>query len=399
MRTGLRFRLLFVGALALAGFVTAGARGADDPKKDKDDNSKPVKFSTIDGVTLEGTFFPADPQPPEKKKDATVLMLHAFDRTKGGDSGTDEWQHLAKEFQKRGYSVLTFDFRGYGNSHTVDVRDFWDLTKNPHNRVVKGAEKIPNPPETIRWEDFKGHPEYYPYLVNDVAAAKEFLDRRPDADSSNLIVVGAGEGATLGAMWMASEWHRQRLSGVDERGRPKLDKPEGQDILCAIWISMSPSLGGRGIGESVVDWVKDVSGENRVPMYFLYGDKDARSKEFAARCVKDIKRYVRDKNSGMSQKEFDDYFKKRWTGEKGVEGTDLVGTPLLAAGDPPAEKLVLDTYLKPAVEEFGHHESRSHDDRDFQFVWRFGTVDVPAKLAKEEGMHLIPISRLLRGGE
>ena len=44
-----------------------------------------------------------------------------------------------------------------------------------------------------------------------------------EANSSNIIVIGAGEGATLGALWMASEW--RRLSCTVE------DVPQNAGIL------------------------------------------------------------------------------------------------------------------------------------------------------------------------
>ena len=95
-------------------------------------------------------------------------------------------------------------------------------------RIHAPASNKNPPPDTIDHKDFDNRSnEYYPYLVNDVAAAKSYLDKHSStgqANSSNLIVIGAGEGATIGAMWMESQWHLQKISGIDPKtGRPTLD--------------------------------------------------------------------------------------------------------------------------------------------------------------------------------
>src|SRR5207247_7667436 len=133
-----------------------------------------------------------------------------IDKKTGGSSHQDGWDDLAKKLSAEGYSVLSFDFRGFGNSHSISP-GFWDPSKNPHNvKYVNGANKAAQP-TSIDHKDFDSNASrYYPYLVNDIVAAKSFLDRRTDqgqANTSNLVVIGAGEGATLGAMWMASQWH------------------------------------------------------------------------------------------------------------------------------------------------------------------------------------------------
>src|SRR5262249_35021117 len=159
-------------------------------------------FHSADGVELSGTYFPS----AAGKKDACVLLLHDFDSKKGGNSHQDGWDALAGRLQAEGYAVLSFDFRGFGESKTVG-KSFWDIRRTPHNNMVRRRK---GSPDSVDHKDF--NIGYYPYLVNDIAAAKAFLDRRNDArevNSANVIVVGAGNGATLGAMWMASECRRR----------------------------------------------------------------------------------------------------------------------------------------------------------------------------------------------
>ncbi len=212
MRNG--FRLFLMGALGVAACVGA-ARAADDPPP-----GDRVTFDSMDGVTLEGTFFKSNPQAPAKDKNSSVLLLHNIDPKTGGNSHQDEWDKLAQSLADDGYSVLSFDFRGFGASHNVNKDTFWDPIKGLHNRqaMPELANKNP-PPDTIDNKDFDGAASmYYPYLVNDISAAKAYLDRHSaggQANSSNLILVGAGEGAALGAMWMESQWHLKKVSGID----------------------------------------------------------------------------------------------------------------------------------------------------------------------------------------
>src|SRR4051812_16610826 len=71
---------------------------------------KAVEFNTVDGVEIHGTFYPSG-----KPKARTVLMLHDF----GEHSRKAEWVKLAKALQAKDYAVLTFDFRGHGESTKV----------------------------------------------------------------------------------------------------------------------------------------------------------------------------------------------------------------------------------------------------------------------------------------
>ena len=84
--------MVVVGAVALI-------RGGDaDPPGDYTD----VLFAASDGVTLHGRLF-GDGQP-------SVVLAHMY------PADQRSWQSFAETLAKRGYTVLTFDFRGYGRS-------------------------------------------------------------------------------------------------------------------------------------------------------------------------------------------------------------------------------------------------------------------------------------------
>ena len=191
MRSLRRSHLVLLVGLSLS--VLAGTGWMSAAKGQEKPDFSRVSFNSWDGVGLSGTFYPSAPASGKKDKDAVVLLLHDFTHRGGGGSHKDGWDYLAARLQREGYAVLSFDFRGFGGSTSVDPK-FW---KYPHNSSLKGALKAK---ESINQKDFpKG---YYMNLICDIAAARAFLDRsndRRELNSSNIIVIGAGEGATLGA--------------------------------------------------------------------------------------------------------------------------------------------------------------------------------------------------------
>src|SRR3989442_13084619 len=110
---GLYFRRLaaLLAALAL-GFVAESGhgQGAAGAKPDQ------IKFDTADGVKIRGHFYAA-----AKRNAPVVMILHAL-----GEKSTQKgYTELAEALQKKDYNVLTFDFRGHGNSKEVEAGDFW----------------------------------------------------------------------------------------------------------------------------------------------------------------------------------------------------------------------------------------------------------------------------------
>src|SRR5262249_52403785 len=137
---------------------------------------EPVTFRTVDQVQLSGTFYPG-----EKNGKATVLLVHAL----GEDSRDKAWESLAGLLHKRGHAVLSFDLRGHGKSTAVlpgkphanpllSETGFWDFPEN--QRGIRGFQPLQPRGKTIRFADFTK--SYHPALVNDLAAAKAFLDER-----------------------------------------------------------------------------------------------------------------------------------------------------------------------------------------------------------------------------
>ena len=395
MRHGLRFRHVLMGALGVLACALGGARAADAPPVTK--NSKPYSFDTADGVHLAGNLWSnagvAD------RKDATVILLHDFDpKGSGGSSRDDGWDDLAEQLLSKGYSVFSFDFRGFGESTKIDPDKFWDPRQNPQNQHLKNANKTPRP-EVISHSDFE--PAYYPYLVNDIIAAKAFLDDQNDSGSvntSSVFVIGAGAGATLGTLWMDTEWHRQKgtlnpvtntLAVDPTTGKAALQEPEGKDQAGAIWLSLSPKIGERSFSSAVHTWVGEVGGENRVPMGFLYGGKEtAERKEFAVSgLTKIVSAYRAKNNGGITEEEIqekkDEELKKsgQWKLPdtfklKVGDDTTLSGNKLLADD---ATKNLIGTILNHVMGDRKNLASRKRNNDTAAVFWTFSGRPTLAK--------------------
>ncbi len=337
------------------------------------DDSTRVNFDTSDGVKIQGYYYSSK----DGKKGPAVLLLHNFSVKKGGTALDDGWADLAKALSAKGYAVLAFDFRGHGGSTSV-TKEFWNFQ---HNRTrVKGFTTNPAKlPTTIAFTDFQT--TYYNYFVNDIVAARAYLDGQNDAGELNvsqLIVIGAGEGATLGALWMSSEWHRHRATPpvgllVRDLRNYTLDKEtEGADQTCAVWLSISPTLAGNQ--KSVVSWLRKAGGtENKVPMVFIYGDKDKASDEFARSALTTLVPGFQ-RNKPNANKDF------QYTGEKPIENSMLSGSKLL---DPQLDttKFIIDSYVDPVVKK-GQPQWRMRDYTKSAFIYVFQGASPPYVLGK-----------------
>jgi pimeloyl-ACP methyl ester carboxylesterase len=362
-----------LAVMAVVGLAVGPACAADKDDKDND-KYKRVIIPTVDGVDLEGTYYPN----PGGRKEACVLLLHNFDKANGGDSHKDGWDHLAEALQKKGYAVLSFDFRGFGESKKVNPEKFW---RYPHNQVVKPVEKSVK--DRIDQKYFP--PQYYAVLVNDIAAAKAFLDRRNDArevNTSNLIVVGAGEGATLGALWLSTQCRLQKDKqppgpGGLAIGLPMLDDPESKDVACAAWLTVSPTLAGRSMAGQVKSCLQDAVRLGKIRMAFVYGAGDKAGETVA----KDYAEHV----IGRDPK--NDY--KLMVARQPIAGTKLTGSKLLDE-TLDTEKWIIDTLLDNALEKRTNVEWKRRDIEKYRYFWALPKPGPGARLslAKPPGEEL-----------
>jgi pimeloyl-ACP methyl ester carboxylesterase len=334
--------------------LPARASAQQPPKPD------PVTIDTVDQVELKGTYWPS----LKGKKAPVAILLHRV----GGKSS--ELKEMADQLQKAGFAVLTFDFRGHGESTTVGA-SFWDA---PHNKMMLRHKPGQN---TISLQEFP--PRYLPYLVNDIAAAKRFLERRyndsGDCNTSNVVLVGAEDGATLGALWMASEARRYRLNPFNGMKSPT---PESKDVIACIWLSISNWIGpqaapggvakGLNVTNQLPKWILDAghSKESKVPMAFIYGKQDRDADATALRLLRWLKpTYQR----GMEVKNDD----LKATGEKPIAETSLKGSRLLT-GELPTRNWIFKEYLEKVIidEKKGLQEWEKRDPEKSAYLWEFG---------------------------
>jgi len=212
----IRFQSTYRYASVLLGIVCpALAVAAEGPQR--------VKLTTADGVEIVARYEVG----PKGRKSPTVLILNGI----GENRRPAVCDAIAAELKRQGCATLCFDFRGFGAS-TIVNEQFWDDATN--RKLVRGY-RANAASERITFADFK--PGYSRRMVNDVAAARAFLDRRNDAsecNSGHLLVLGLREGASIGAMWVTTEWSRYRETGGFNARLAA--NPEGRDILGCIWI-------------------------------------------------------------------------------------------------------------------------------------------------------------------
>jgi hypothetical protein len=382
-------------ALCLALVVISGVHAADDPPKEpakfKKDN---VTFRTVDYVDLRGTLW----TPSTTKKNCCVMLLHNLSRKSGGNRNDDGWDALAEDLAKEGYTVLSFDFRGHGDSTAV-AKDFWDFTKFPHNRPIlpkgKVIMKVDDYPSKIDYKDFPVTGSYYLHFVDDIAAAKVFLDSKGGGAAGNTVLIGAGEGATLGALWLNSEHRLYREK--TENGMPGMrynpePDPEGKDIACAIWLSISQNI-DRKRQDNLNTWLDEVAGKRNalsVPMLFMYGKDDPTGKSTAGYALrKMMPAYQMMEATPGPNKDKNHPFTRDWSVDTKLEGSQLLQKSLNT-------NTIIKAYLKDVMEDRGSRESKRHDPEKFRFFWTIPSSRTPV-IAKESGeqfMLPIPVSQL-----
>jgi hypothetical protein len=285
---------------------------------------EPVKFDTVDSVELHGTFYPST----RGNKSPCAILIHSI----GENSQKEGWDELAVELQKVGVAALTFDLRGHGDSTNVGP-SFWNDTVNQSLKSYRNSKTK----DKVTHKDFTTQ-FHYKMMVNDIAAAKRYLDRRNDAgdcNSANTILIGAESGATLGAMWLYYALRTPRqvpglIGAVPGR------QTEGQDVACAVWLSISPALNTYKVNLHT----DLLAGRDKVPMFFLYGENDTKAASLAKQLHDTLVR-------GSSDKRF-----KETTGVKAIKDTKLSGRELLGKKQLGTEELIT-KYVEKVLKDRG----------------------------------------------
>ncbi len=313
---------------------------------------KEESFPTADSVQLKGIFHATDKNPNTAP---VVVLLYPpgpdRDMTKG------DWAGLAKRLTEAGYHVFRFDWRGHGKSTKInDTAKFWEnpfLNGNNANynaNITGGPPKKPTK-EEISFKDLKQPNRYFPAYLNDLAAVRVHLDSKNDnksLNSSSIYLIGAGDAATLGMAWLASEWQRPAIFPTGKMGMiglaPIADYrfvPQqifgefpaegGQDISGAVWLS--PNRPASVPEATVKKWVSTQAPKLRgnSQMLFLHADKDDAGKRMSKFFYDDV--LVANPRKGSDLKPLKQTFIKEVKGGNTLSGVKLLDNADLKVQD------------------------------------------------------------------
>ncbi|MBI5881219.1 alpha/beta fold hydrolase [archaeon] len=116
--------------------------------------AKAVKLVADDNVNLEATYCPG--------KENAVIFLHMMNRDR------HDWDSFAKKLNLMGYTVISFDLRGHGDSD-------------------------------LNWMDFEDA-DYKP-MVSDVGVAAQYIYDNNAVNIDRVYIIGASIGANLAVMY------------------------------------------------------------------------------------------------------------------------------------------------------------------------------------------------------
>ncbi len=162
--------------------------------------SHDVNIVTEDNLTLRGTLYSANRPGPG------ILLLHMCIP----DAGRGTWSSLANMLAKEGFHILTFDFRGYGQSEG-------------------------------EWPDFETMPEFIEVcrttIMKDVEAAYEYLSSQVGVSQDRMGIAGASCGVFMGIQTGLNHPEVRALALLsgpfDEQARQQLESLDMVPVLSA----------------------------------------------------------------------------------------------------------------------------------------------------------------------
>ncbi len=155
---------LALALLFVSGVGSAAARSDEAPDGSRAITGDLVKFESADGVELQGNLFPAEGEPR-----GAILFVHEPSRSQR------DWAYMAQKMSRRGFTSLTFDLRGHGDS------------------LMQGGEELDR--EVFMTEDYMA-------MSQDVDAAVAFLQKSTKGDE-DLHLIGADLGGSLALLYGA----------------------------------------------------------------------------------------------------------------------------------------------------------------------------------------------------
>ncbi|MEZ6138933.1 MAG: hypothetical protein R3B84_00035 [Zavarzinella sp.] len=221
----------------------------DPPKVLQNDKGEKVGIKTNDGLSLGGLWFPASSKEEKRNKepDAVIMMPDFGHEVYSKHQGWDmRWVNMAEKISQKGFGVLLFDWRGHGMSGPdIGTRIFTGqrqtlFEKDLANRNQWGAAVTTI--DAIDCKYFK--PNYWPFLFNDLAAARYYLDQKNDnqaVNSGRIWIVTEGRAAHFASGFIASEFRRNSVYTPNNLTAVANSEPAGVDYAGLVALSFNIS--------------------------------------------------------------------------------------------------------------------------------------------------------------
>jgi pimeloyl-ACP methyl ester carboxylesterase len=270
--------LAAVGGMALS---PAAAEAQSDKQR--------VEILTDDSVILIGDWYPSG----KGKNGPVVVLCHAIGPGKEGAKRQD-WEKFPELLQKEGYHVLTFDFRGYGDSTRLqEKQQYWMAP----GRLRTSGFRPANVPATVSARDWTND-QHLLWLGNDLLAVKKWLNLKNNAEecnSGNVCLVAAEQGGVLAELFLYNEWcdpNRDKANDWSKPLPPQQRNPsrwEGQDYSHIILLSMPDRLGARSYRNVLRERMTNLTAKRAVDTLTIYGGDDQPIRNFWNDAIKWIK--------------------------------------------------------------------------------------------------------------
>src|SRR5262249_50838040 len=187
-------------------------------------------------------------------------------------------------------------------------------------------------------------------------------------NSSNIVVIGAESGATLGFAWIVAEYYRPQIykqGNLFQFGGPPVNQdPAGDDIAGAVWLSYRRSAGFGPTGATITfpydHWLQTgglTPVRDNVQMWFAHGSKDDKKGPTDAAYMY--------KNILDAEKKKD---KLPLTSKLPLDGTALRGVALLGKKELPTEDRI-EQFIEKAVKMRPNQAQKKRNASEFKPVF------------------------------
>jgi len=270
----------------------APAKKDANPKGGKDDpRDHSVSFATSDGLALNGYWFQGNAI--DKQRPDAVMMFPA-----PGNKVNDTWLGLAKELSTKNFSVLLFDWRGCGLNapDTAGSRifenstNFWNET---YNQVLLKDARRTIDDKGLDYRSIagrnKGAMYYSDFMLNDLMAARFYLDKQNDngkCNTNRVWIVTEKAGGPLALGFIATEFSRNTIYNPKSTPLEGVQfKAAGKDYVGLTCLSYGGSTGTASaawrngltnLGTQARDEAHDHLAR-RLAMVMVYGKKEGAS--------------------------------------------------------------------------------------------------------------------------